>query len=373
MIFVNPYANLNNFLPNFSLAYAATHFNVKVIDMNTKDSPSNRFLEKEADTLGISMQSRTYKEALRIKENYSKKYPNSKIVSVNTGIDVQCCYPFLKFEKDLKFDKPFSDEYPFPNYELFDSFPIFQENWEKGAWNYPILTSLGCPFQCIYCSARNRKWNPRSAQNCFQELKQAKERWNIKYFEIVDDVFNINKQRVLEFCALIRQLGLKWRCVNGLRADLFDEDMAKAMAESGCDLVGFGVESSHPEVISAIKKGETIQQIEKAVEIAKKYFRIVNCFFIIGLPGSSYEKDLENLKWTRKMKINATFSYYVPLEKQVSTNAVFYGNNAKPIANEYPQELQEKIYKMTAYMRPERNILRRVINKIKKEYYKRKS
>lgn len=371
MIFVNPYARLNPFLPNFSLAYAATYFNTRVIDLNTKPSPKDRFLKHKTDVLGISVQSRTYKEALKIKEKYKKKHPNSKINSVNTGIDIQCCYPFLKFDNNLEFDKKFSDEYPFPNYELFDSFTIFQKNWQKGTWNYPILTSLGCPFQCIYCAAKNRRWYPRSAKNAYEEIKQAKQKWKIKYFEILDDVFNMNKQRALEFCNLVKSLKLKWRCVNGLRADLFDEEIAKAMAESGCDLVGFGVESTDPEILKKIKKGESIEQIEKAVIIAKKYFRMINCFFIIGLPGSNYEKDLKSLEWARKMKINATFSYYIPLEKQASTNAVFYGENARPIGEEYDKMLQKKLYRMTAYMRPEKNLVRRAINKIKKEYFKR--
>lgn len=372
MIFVNPYTRVISSLPNFSLAYAATHFNTKVIDLNGKPFPRNRFLKEKTDILGISVESRTYQESLRIAREYKKRYPNTRIVSVNTGIDVQCCYPILKFKDSIEFKKPFSDDYPFPNYKLFDSFPLFLKNWQTGNWDYSILTSLGCPFQCIHCAARNRKWQTRSAENCYEELKQAKEKWKIKKFEIVDDVFNINKQRVLDFCQLVKKLNLNWACVNGLRADLFDEEMAMAMADSGCNLVGFGIESVRPEVLEKIKKGETIEQIEKAIAIAKKYFRIVNGFFIIGLPGSSYEKDLQSLRWGRKKKINAQFSYYIPLEKQVSTNAVFFGEKARPVSEEYSKKLQEKLYRITAYMRPEKNLVRRGINKIKRIWFSHK-
>ena len=351
MIFVNPNARSNSNLPNLSLAYAATLFNTKVIDLNTKPEPRERFLDSRADTLGISFQSRTFTEAKQIEEEYKKKYPDSKVVSVNTRIDIQCCYPFLKLKENIAFDKEFSDEYPFPNYELFDSFDIFLKNWQSKTWNYPIMTSVGCPFQCIYCAARNRKWFPRTVKNCFEELKQAKERWEIKTFEIIDDCFTLDKNRAMEFSELVKSLNLKWHCVNGLRADRFDEDIAKAMAESGCRFVGFGIESIDPEVLVAIKKGETAEKINQSIDIAKKYFKSVSGFFIIGLPKSTYEKDLKSFRWALKKGINAHFSFYVPFDKAIQFDSLFYGSDSKPISDEYPKELQMRIYKMTEYMR----------------------
>lgn len=363
MLFVNPNAKSNANLPNLSLAYAATHFNTKVIDLNTKPEPKNRFLEIQADVLGISTQSRTFTEAKKIEKKYREKYPASKVVSVNTRIDIQCCYPFLKLKENMAFGKEFSDEYPFPNYELFDSFDIFLKNWQGETWNYPIMTSVGCPFQCIYCAARNRKWSARTAKNCFEELKQAKERWGIKTFEIIDDCFSLDKNRVIEFCELVKPLNLKWHCVNGLRADRFDEDIAKAMAKSGCRFVGFGIESIDQEVLVAIKKGETAEKINQSIDIAKKYFRSVSGFFIIGLPKSTYEKDLKSFRWALKKGINAHFSFYVPFDKARQFDSLFYGSDSKPISDEYSKELQMRIYKMTEYMRSvnKRNLTNKIL------------
>ena len=97
-----------------------------------------------------------------------------------------------------------------------------------------------------------------------------------------------NKQRVIEFCNLVKKLNLKWYCVNGLRADLFDEEMAKAMSESGCEYVGFGAESRDPEVLKAIGKSETPEQVERAVDIAKKYFKSINAFVLFFHVGQTY-------------------------------------------------------------------------------------
>lgn len=366
MLFVNPESKVNPDVPNLALAYAATHYNIKVIDQNTMPFPKDRFMDIETDILGISVRSVTYTESKRIASEYKKKYPSAGIKSISGFLDVQCCYPFVQLDKRLEYNEPFSDKYPFPNYELFDSFPIFKENWQNGNWRYSIMTSLGCPYQCMFCISRNRKWLHRGVENCVEELRIAKEKWGIKSFQIIDDCFNINKERVLKFCELIKPLKLYWLCTNGVRADRFDEDMAEAMYSSGCTTISMGVESTDTDVLKAIKKGETIEQIEKAVRIAKKYFDLVNCYFIIGLPQSTYEKDLNSIRWVMKNHVNGHFSYYSPFDLGAQYNDMFYGEGAKPKSDVYPKELQGKIYRMTASMRtdPEMSLISRIKGRV---------
>ena len=365
MLFINPDSSVNRDLPNLSLAYAATYFNVKVIDLNTKPSNSNRYLDEETDILGISVKSSTYSKATEIANEYKKKYPKSKIKSVSGFLDVQCCYPFLDFENKIEHKEEFSDKYPFPKFEFFDSFDIFQKKWASGEWSYTIMTSQGCPFQCIYCASRNRRWKSRSARNCYEELKHVKEKYKIKSFQINDDAFNINKNRVIEFCELIKPLKLKWSCTNGLRADLFDEEIAKAMAKSGCKNVSFGVESLDPEVLKNVKKGETPEKIRIAIKIAKKYFRNVNGFFIIGLPGATYKTDLDSLKWVIKEGINGQFCHYTPFSESSQLNKTLYGKYAHSSSKEYPSDQQEKIYKMTRFMMDGKNLGSKITQRMK--------
>lgn len=351
MILVNPNASLYRNIPPLALAYMATFLRARIIDQNTKPEPNDRFLNKRTNLLGIFVRSVSYSESERIAKLYQKKYPHAKVKSIYTPIDVQCCYPTLQFEKRIVFDKPFGDSYPFPDFSLFDSFDVWLSHWQDGSWPYGILTSLGCPFQCVYCAARNRGWKPRSAKNCVEELKQAKKKYKIVSFEILDDAFNVNKARVLEFCKLVKPLKLKWVCANGLRADLLDEGEAKAMADSGCTSVSFGVESTDPEVLKNIHKGETIEQISKAVDIAKKYFKVVNGFFILGLPGSSYKKDLQSVEWITKKGITGVFSYHVPFNAEKTNSEMFYGEAARAQSAAYPKKYQEQIYKMTEFMK----------------------
>jgi len=354
MILVNPIGSTHKEIPNLALAYIGTISNSKIIDLNTLREPVNRFLDHRVDVLGISVQSRNYSQYEIIKELYKKKYSDSKIVSVSGVIDVECCYSFLKMKENMNFSQLFNDSLPFPDYALFDSFGIFERNWRSGKWPYTILTSQGCQFECIYCVARDRPLQLRSVENCCQELEEAKEKYGIKSFQVLDDCFNSQPERVIDFCEKVKYLNLTWYCGNGLRVDRFNEELAKTLARSGCKGVSFGIESTDSNVLKSIKKGITFRSIDGAIKIAKKYFNFINGFFIIGLPGSSYSKDLASLHWALQSGITAHFSYYLPFNESMNFDESFYGEFSRPISNEYPKDLQKRIFDLTEFMRVER-------------------
>ena len=347
-LFVDPASEIYINIPNMSLAYAATVYDTPVVDQHVLPYPRDRFMKYETKTLGISIRSFAYREAMRIIKKYSHRYPQANIKSIS-GLDVQCCYPFFDLSEHLSLNVDFSDNLPFPRYELFDSFNYLSTNWRLGLWHYPLLTSLGCPYQCIFCASRNRTYKTRSVENCVGELAQAKEKYRIVSFEIIDDCFNLDKSRVMNFCETVRPLKLTWLCSNGLRADRFDEEEASALKSSGCKVVGFGIESVSQDVLEKIRKGETIEQIEKAVKIAKRYFSEIKGYFIIGLPGSSYEKDLASIEWVRRMAIKPIFSYYLPESNKLtaetgSPERIFFGSKAQPQSCAYSPDQQHRIY-----------------------------
>ncbi len=287
MIFANQFTGTNQDIPNMALAYAATVADSMVVDYNTRPGPKRH--------VGPTVTSGRIPRGIMLK----------------SCIDVQCCYRFASDTQVYEDQTPFTD-LPFPEYERFDSFPIFLKNWQSGKWHYPLMTSIGCPYGCIYCAARKRKWIPRSDESCVSELEHAKQKYKIKSFNIMDDCFNYHVMRPIWFSeALLNStIDLEWMCTNGLRADKLQKEEAYYMAKSGCSTVGFGIESSDPAVLKTIKKGETIEQIEFTVKIAKTYFKSVSGFFITGLPGASLDSDWETLHWGHNLGIYQHYSHF---------------------------------------------------------------
>lgn len=172
------------------------------------------------------------------------------------------------------------DTLPAPDKALTDLYRYYQ----KGA----ILTGRGCPNQCIFCSCGafcGNKYRPRSVQHILGEIKDTINRFGIDQFEIHDDTFTISKSRVASFCKEVAKedLEITWGCQS--RVTTIDEELAKVMFDAGCRSIQFGVESGNQAVLNSIKKGITLNQVEKAVMGAHKA-GIPNtiCTFMIGHP-----------------------------------------------------------------------------------------
>lgn len=188
------------------------------------------------------------------------------------------------------------DQIPFPDRKLIKR-ELYSE-YES------MIFSRGCPYQCYYCSrpAISKRVRYRSARNMIEEIKNVYKYCKGK-IDFQDDTFNLNKERVLEFCNLVKKEGLRleWRC--NARIDLMDEEILFAMKEAGCSLIHFGIESGNEKVRREIvNKGSfTNKKIYKVIKMCKDLKIKVAGYFIIGHPGESKK----NLQDTRKMILNS--------------------------------------------------------------------
>lgn len=201
------------------------------------------------------------------------------------------------------------DELPYPAFGLFDMD-------KYGA--YPLLTSRGCPFACAFCSIKaiwGTLWKYRSPENIVVEIEYARERfnWGKKPFNIIDDSFNVKPKRVMDFCDLLveRGLNIKWFCW-GIRADRISLPMALKMKEAGCYGVSVGIESASNEVLKAIKKRETIEQITIGCQNLKQAGIPIHAQFMIGNAGGTFETFKHSIQYAKKQRFS-TVAFYLPL------------------------------------------------------------
>ncbi len=204
------------------------------------------------------------------------------------------------------------DGIPYPDYSVFDSVV------DGKIYNYPLVTSRGCPYQCIYCCVKvvmGRKWVPRSVENVMGELAHAKKTYGITCFNIQDDNFSMDMDRAKDFCDCLISTGLamKWSCPNGIRADKVDDVLMGRMRAAGCFGVAMGIESGVEEEFRAIKKGETLGDIINAVGLAQKNRIMVFGNFIIGLPHSSLDSIRQSIRFARSLKLESCiFNLFIP-------------------------------------------------------------
>ncbi len=136
-----------------------------------------------------------------------------------------------------------------------------------------ILTSRGCPGKCTFCyqSMFGHDFRYRSPENIFKEIKHLYEDYGITHINFIDDVFTINKTRLMNLCDILikEKLPIEWVCAT--RIDSLSKDMIDKMGEAGCVMISFGVESCIPETLLKIKKTTNPSWYTKQVENLLKW------------------------------------------------------------------------------------------------------
>jgi radical SAM superfamily enzyme YgiQ (UPF0313 family) len=196
------------------------------------------------------------------------------------------------------------DSLPFPKYDDIDflSYKGLPETEEPAA---AIMTSRGCPYECIYCSSSvfwDRKWNIRSPKNVLEEIRYLYNEKGIRHFLFFDDNFAVDKKRAIEICRRIINEGLQISWVACTRVDNISVELLKWMKRSGCYRIDFGVESGSSKILKNINKHYTVEQVKQTFTwVHKSGIRPV-AYLMFGNPGEDEETVDETVKLIKEIK-----------------------------------------------------------------------
>jgi anaerobic magnesium-protoporphyrin IX monomethyl ester cyclase len=150
-----------------------------------------------------------------------------------------------------------------------------------------LVTSRGCPFSCTYCfQISDRPVRLQSVSRVVHEIRTLHEQFGISDFYVVDDLFNLKRQRALAiFEHLIRaELGVRLYFVNGLRVDLCDEAFVERMIEAGTVWVTYAIESACPRIQALIKKTINLDHARRIINYTQSRGIVVNVNTMFGFP-----------------------------------------------------------------------------------------
>jgi len=184
---------------------------------------------------------------------------------------------------------------------------------------YPVVTSRDCPFKCNYCTVgtlSHGRYRARAPAAIVEEILLAKERYGIRSLIVVDENFAYRVDRAMEFCELLieKKVGLPWTAFEGIRADCLNDELLTALKASDCRWLFFGIETVENAVLKEVRKGGKFHHVERAIALARKYGFKVGGFLIIGLPGSTFEKDMQSLHWAMAHLDKCTFWTVIPYQ-----------------------------------------------------------
>ncbi|MCP2520252.1 B12-binding domain-containing radical SAM protein [Candidatus Aminicenantes bacterium AC-708-M15] len=206
---------------------------------------------------------------------------------------------------------PMKFSVPIPRHELFD----FKKYKIPIAKKFPftvVITSLGCPYNCAFCTAGAYGYRVREVDNVIKELIYLK-KLGVKEILFQDPTFTINKKRVIELCRKMLDNGLEftWSCNADIKS--MDEEKIYWMKRAGCHTVSIGIESGDDSILRKYSKMITVEQIKKVVDLLNKYKIRILGYFIIGLPGETRESILKTIELAKSLKLDiASFAIATP-------------------------------------------------------------
>ena len=214
------------------------------------------------------------------------------------------------FEKEL-------DRIAFPARDLLPNDSYIRHGKKAyGASITTVMSTRGCPFDCEFCSnvVFGTSYRERSPGNVIDEIEEV---LALGYDSISfgDDVFTLDRERVVAICDEIGRRGLRftWECLG--RVDSFDDATAQQMKRAGCKRIFFGIESGNDEILTLMNKRITAAQAREAVAVAHRAGLQVGAFFILYYPGETDDTVLDTLRFAGSLPLDylgLTMPYPLP-------------------------------------------------------------
>ncbi len=186
------------------------------------------------------------------------------------------------------------DSLPFPAYEKLKGFPgdyhlpLFSYVQTPGA---TMITSRGCVYQCSYCdrSVFKKGFRYNSAAYIYEHMKYLREKFGVRHINIYDDLFTMNRPRIVELCEKLSRypLGINFNCA--VRVGYTDDDLLKMLKDAGCLMVSLGIESADPQMLERHKSGVSLDEVRNTVQRIQKAGLRAKGLFMMGLPGETEE------------------------------------------------------------------------------------
>jgi len=191
-----------------------------------------------------------------------------------------------------------------PHLETLDSqmLPAFGLLDLRAYGSLPLELSRGCPFDCVYCTrCVSGGVRFRSPEDVACEMEHHVAAYGAGNFSFVDDVFTLERERVLAFCGEIsrRRLRVSWSATT--RADCVDEELLRAMKEAGCGYVSFGLESGVERIRFKAGKEVSNKAYERAFSLCRKLKLPSAAHVLFGLPGEGLSEMRESVSFVKDL------------------------------------------------------------------------
>ena len=168
-----------------------------------------------------------------------------------------------------------------------------------------VFSKRGCPYGCNFCYRNfGRKVISLSVQYVLDHLAFLEKEYNTINFVFGDEIFNVDKKWVMEFCDKIiaEERNYLLNVGNGLRANVVDEEIMAKMKEAGFCNVAVGIESFYNPTLDEMNKHQSADVIANSIRIIKNMgFHLASAQMLFGYTSDGAESMKVNVKMCKEL------------------------------------------------------------------------
>jgi anaerobic magnesium-protoporphyrin IX monomethyl ester cyclase len=188
----------------------------------------------------------------------------------------------------------------------------YQRYWleKDGTRTTSIMITLGCPFDCDFCSRPvfGSSYRKRNLDSVFEEIEQIR---HLGYDNlwIADDNFTLNIELLRQFCQHMLGQAMTWSCLS--RSKGITLEIAGLMKSAGCQKVYLGLEAGTDETLHLMNKRASVDDGIQAVHHFRQVGIRVAAFYIVGYPGETVASIEETFRFALSLPLD-DISFNVP-------------------------------------------------------------
>lgn len=239
----------------------------------------------------------------------------------NSGADYVICGRGGKQILEI-FQKLFNEDIIFkPDEDDLDALPYPAFDLLHRIDQVPIITSLGCPNRCSYCSSHilQKNFIRRDPIKVVDEIEHWQKNFGVIDFSFYDDALLVSSKKMIIPLLLEvkrRKLSCRFHCPNGLHLREIDSKLSKILYDSGFKTIRFGFETADFQLQKETGGKVKNEELRKAViHLKNAGYKTddIGVYLLCGIPGQKTADVTHSIDFVLKCGAKPVLAEYSPI------------------------------------------------------------
>lgn len=160
----------------------------------------------------------------------------------------------------------------------------------------PVAASRGCYWaKCAFCPEAGIPYEAARIPALAKSLLAAREAGGPKAAHFTDNA--LSPAHLKKLAAELAGEAYPWYGFARVERQLAEPGFMEALAQGGCRMLQFGIESASPRLLQSMAKGATVELADRVVRAAAGAGIRVFGYFLFGMPTETREEAQATLDW----------------------------------------------------------------------------